>query len=533
MLTDARTLDSGSALEADLCIIGGGAAGITMAMELLGSGLRVLVIESGGTEPDAATQALATGDSIGEPATTLDNPVSLDQIRLRYLGGTTNHWAGYCRPLSPIDFEPRDHLRVSGWPIDHAELVPYWERAAQWVRISDGDFSVDTWARRLGAAAPPVHTYAVEPLAFQISFPTKFGDLYAADLSAADNIEVLLHANLVNLASENGQAVTHLQIATLSGISLTVTARAYVLAAGGIENARLLLASTDHDPAGLDNSNDLVGRYFTEHLQIYVGFGVLEPPLSDVSGLQGGEVTIASGRHAGHVHGAKFALGLTDAHLRSGATTGLELQFLPGRLPAGVPLQERGVTVADIRALMAHTGPEPGTAVYLQALAEQELNPDSRVTLGPETDALGMRQVQLDWRYTAADRRRVIAGLRVMAEAMGATGWGRVQLVLGGVHADAYDNLVSGEFLTIFRSIPEEVDLSGFPVGMGFHHMCTTRMSDDPAEGVVDADCRMHEVDNLWVAGSSVFATGGTATPTLSIVALAIRLADHLQEVLG
>ena len=171
--------------------------------------------------------------------------------------------------------------------------------------------------------------------------------------------------------------------------------------------------------------------------------------------------------------------------------------------------------------------------MYLQALAEQELNPDSRVMLGTNTDALGMRQVQLDWQYTATDRHRVIAGLRVMAEAIGAAGWGRVQLVLGGVHADAHDHMVSGEFLTIFRSIPDEIDLSGFPVGVGFHHMCTTRMSDNPVQGVVDADCRMHEVDNLWVAGSSVFATGGTATPTFSIVALSIRLADHLQDLLS
>ena len=228
MLTDARTLTSGSALEADLCIIGGGAAGITMAMELLHSSLRVLLIESGGTEPDPATQALTEGDSIGLPATSLDNPVSLDQIRLRYLGGTTNHWAGFCRPLSPIDFEPRDHLRVSGWPIGYADFVPYWERATEWVRISDGDFSVATWSKRLGAAPPPVDTSAVEPLAFQISFPTKFGDLYAADLTSAANIEVLLHANAVNLATGDGRTITHVDIATLSGRSFTVNARAYV-----------------------------------------------------------------------------------------------------------------------------------------------------------------------------------------------------------------------------------------------------------------------------------------------------------------
>jgi len=181
---------------------------------------------------------------------------------------------------------------------------------------------------------------------------------------------------------------------------------------------------------------------------------------------------------------------------------------------------------------MTHTGAEPASSIYLQGLAEQELDPESRVLLGSDTDALGMRRVQLDWRYSARDRERALDGYRIAAEAIGASGLGRVQLVPGGVHADAIDNLVPGEWVSIYSSTPSEIDLENFVVGMGFHHMCTTRMAADPADGVVDADCRMHEVDNLWVGGSSVFATGGVATPTYSLVALAVRLADHLRAVL-
>lgn len=533
MLTDARTLRSVSVLHADLCIIGGGAAGISMAMELLNSNLRVLLVESGGTEADTDTQALAAGDNIGAPLATFTGVVRLDQTRLRYLGGTTNHWAGFCRPLAPIDFEVRDHLGVSGWPIDYGDLVPYWDRAAQWLRISDGDFSVDTWARRLRVAAPPIQTPAVEPLVFQTTFPTRLGDIYSDDLRAADNVEVLLNANVVNLASDNGRVVSHLQVATLSGVQFRVNAAAFVLATGGIENARLLLASTDHDPKGLGNSNDLVGRYFSEHLQIYAGFGVLEPASHELSGFRGGEVAITQGRHVGHSHGAKFALGLTDHHLRSTATTGLELQLLVESLPEAVPFQETGVGVVDISALMAHTGREPASAVYLQALAEQELNPNSRVVLGNSKDALGMPQVRLDWRYTELDRKRVIEGLHVMAETIGASGLGRVQLVLGGVFADGHEYQTGEGWLPLYRAAPDEIDLANFVIGVGFHHMCTTRMSSNPRQGVVDANCRMHEVDNLWVAGSSVFGTPGTATPTFSIAALAIRLADHLRGLLS
>jgi choline dehydrogenase-like flavoprotein len=208
--------------------------------------------------------------------------------------------------------------------------------------------------------------------------------------------------------------------------------------------------------------------------------------------------------------------------------------MLVGDIETGRPLQEEeSATTGAVGALLGHQSDAPGSAVYLQALAEQELDPDSRVGLGSATDALGMRRVQLDWRYSAADRARALDGLRTIAEAAGETGWGRMQLLPGGVHADAVDNLVQGQYLSIYRAAPSEVDLDNFPVGVGFHHMCTTRMTDDPSEGVVDADCRMHEVDNLWVAGSSVFATPGVATPTYTIVALAVRLADHLKAVLA
>ena len=175
-------------------------------------------------------------------------------------------------------------------------------------------------------------------------------------------------------------------------------------------------------------------------------------------------------------------------------------------------------------------GDPPHTVAYFQSLAEQRLDPRSRVTLGPATDALGMRRVRLDWQYGPDDRAAALDGLQTIAEAIGGAGLGRMQLVPGGVHADAHDNLVPGEFLTLYRAEPEEIDPLGFPIGMGFHHMCTTRMAADPTEGVVDADCRVHGIDNLWVAGSSVFGTGGVATPTFTIVALAARLADHLRD---
>ncbi|MEQ8841245.1 MAG: GMC family oxidoreductase [Acidimicrobiales bacterium] len=528
MLTDARTLPSGTSRQADVCVIGGGAAGITLALELHGSGLDVLLIESGGREQDPAYQDLNAGENIGRPSTTLDSPVRLDQTRLRYLGGTTNHWAGFCRPFSPVDFEVRDHLAVSGWPFGPEELTPYLERAAEWVRIGGPDFSLDTWVPRMGLPSWELGSDRVETTVYQVTFPTKFGELYGPDLESATDVEVLTHASVVNLASTDGRRVERVDIRTLDGVQIEATATAYVLATGGIENARVLLASTDADPGGLGNGNDMVGRYFAEHLQIYAGFALLDDHPA-LPGFTGTDHTIETGRHAGTNHGAKFALGLTDSHVRDEATTGLEIQLSIGTYPDGVPVYRDGTPIQAIDALLRAEGREFGATAYVQGLAEQALDPESRVMLDTTRDALGMRRVMLDWRYSQADRRRALDGFRVAAEAIGAAGLGRVQLVPGGVHPDALDNLVRDELVSAYSASAAAIDEENFPIGMGFHHMCTTRMAADPAEGVVDPDCRMHEVENLWIGGSSVFATGGVATPTYTLVALAVRLADHLK----
>ncbi len=533
MLRSADSLSAGTRLTADVCVIGAGAAGITLALELEDSGLSVLVLEGGSTQEDPASQAVYEGSIVGEPLLTLGGDLTLDQLRLRYLGGTTNHWAGYCRPLEPIDFEPRDHLDQSGWPIERQHLQPYWTRASEWVGITDAEFDYDVWQGRAGLNDPLLATNAIQPLVFQISYPMRFGERYRAELDRSDSVEVLVDANVVNLATDDGRGVTGVDIRTLAGNQLTAEASAYVLATGGIENARLLLASTDADPAGLANQHDLVGRYFTEHLQIYAGFGVTGTSGDDLLALQGVDVEVPAGRHQGDTHGIKAGLALTDSHVRETETTGLEIQFLTGSLPAGVPFQEDGITANDVAALLGHRGQAPTTSLYLQGLAEQRLNAESRVRLGSAVDSLGVHRTELDWQITPADRANVLSGLDVFAEEFGAAGLGRLQMLPGGVTADAVEHAAPGEFISIYRARPGSRDPEHFPVGVGFHHMCTTRMADDPADGVVDSDCRTHGLDNLWIAGSSVFATGGVATPTFTIVALAIRLADHLRDQLA
>ena len=320
---------------------------------------------------------------------------------------------------------------------------------------------------------------------------------------------------------------------TLSGNRARVQASAYVLAAGGLENPRLLLASTGADPAGLANAHDQVGRYFCEHLQVPMGFGALEAPREELLGYVGVETPLASGRFAGQRHGVKYTLALTSEHVREAATLGLEAQFLVEPLPVGVPAQTEGLNAVDVAELMSLTSREAAkSGLCLQILAEQRLRPDSRVSLGTQRDALGMRRIRLDWRYGPSDRAALVSGLRTMAEELGAAGLGRLQVIPGAVTLGSAHFFDPQGLINLFAVDFDRVDEHDFLIGMGYHHMCTTRMSETAGEGVVNSDCRVHEMDNLWIAGSSVFATGGVATPTFTIVALAIRLADHLRDVL-
>ncbi len=337
MLTDARRLRGGSTLNTDVCIVGAGAAGITAALELTDSELDVIVVESGGrTGPDPATQALYRGASVGRPIlglTTGPKPLGLDAIRLRWLGGTTNHWAGYCRKLEPIDFEERPHLAVSGWPIESSDLHEHWERAARWCRITDASDDATVWSHRIGLPAPLPSSSKQHTKAFQITRVMRFGDEYRYDLESAGNVRVMLWANAVNLATEDGRAVQTVQARTLTGVGITVRARAFVLACGGLENPRLLLASTDADPAGVGNRHDQVGRYFAEHLRVAAGFGVIDTRPEDLAGYLGGQATITEGRWSGHSHIVKYLLALTSDHVRAARTLGMEAQLATGPVP--------------------------------------------------------------------------------------------------------------------------------------------------------------------------------------------------------
>jgi len=500
MLIDARELEDGALLEADVCIVGAGAAGITLALDLAGSGLSVCVLEGGGLGRSDEGQALFGGEEVNHPADILP-------ARSRALGGTTDVWAGWCRPLDAVDMEALPWRGELGWPFGLDELMPYYLRAQQTCAAGAFDYDTAAIAERNARPALPLDDSRVQTVVYQYSPPTRFGSHYRAQLEAAEGVSVYLHANLTEVRLEDtGDAVSELRCATLSGLHFTARSARYVLAAGGFENARLLLASNDQEAAGVANGQDLVGRYFMEHPHWYTGaflvvWGVENTQLYKYE--RG--VTADADNPNGITVPIRGALSVAEAIRRAEG-----LPTWGATLSERNPGQEIGRTgEIDARRLarLLQTAPDDARVYQLTIRSEQRPVADSRVTLADERDALGLPRVVLDWRIAEQDQRDLYRALQIVGAEVGRAGIGRLWTPSDG------------------NGVYEPLRYAG-----GGHHMGTTRMAESADAGVVDADCRVHGLDNLYIAGSSVFPTVGMANPTLTIVALAHRLAEHLKE---
>lgn len=552
MLIDFRSADCPDAFTADLCIVGAGPAGITIASSFANTPWRVCLLEGGGLHSERDSQALNHGLSIGP------NAFDAGNSRLRTFGGATRVWGGGCIPFSAAEFAHRDWVPESGWPIDRVALDPYYARAADVCGVDPGAFED---GRFLPPDAPSLRTTPSDNLENRTSrnISKDFGRAHLASLASAPNLQVVLHANLLRLeAHDNAAAVHSALIGNLDGRRGRVAARYFVLATGGIENARLLLLSNDVAPAGLGNDHDLVGRYFMDHPRCRLGT------------YRGGDLDHLAARYSRAIDRAvapafhqlslssqtqqmlrlpsararPFAMEQpVPAGLRSlralraslrrpapGTTESDEVERtlldaladgLPDHAPATtstvsrrrLALQTTLYSDHVIRAGCRKLARRPAVAtdrVEMVGYFEQVPNRDSRISLSDRRDALGLRKVQVDWRLSELDQ----AGMRESAQVI------------------ARD--VATHFGCEFQPAEWLRDTSALPRVHGTaHHLGTTRMSDSPTTGVVDPQCRVHGVDNLYVAGSSVFPTGSWTFPTLTIVALALRLTDELRNRMG
>ena len=520
MIDDLRASPTGATFECDLCIIGAGAAGITIARQFLGGPHSVLLLESGGLEFEADTQALYEFENVGLPR--------IRDSRYRFFGGTTNAWDGRCAPLSAIDFAYRPWVEYSGWPLTAADLQPYADAAHAECGLALNLYQ-DRLAAALGIALPPLDRSKLLPHFWQFSpqGPKRFGPAHREELERARNVRVLLHANATKLqTAPSGRAVDWIDIRTLGGVSGRVRARFVILCCGGVENARLLLLSDSVEAGGLGNGHDLVGRFLMDHPR-RVCASILARDAYEFQDYFSGYRDRA---------GARFVLGVElspqlqerQELLNCGAlffstddeaSGTLALLRLLGRQGTEHGVQEimRDVwrVMADlddvtinVRRRVLLPGRDmvitPRTTVMLSDV-EQAPNRESRVTLSRERDALGLNHARVDWRITDQERRTMSALTTAVGEEFGRMNLARVRME---------------EWLTDAGAAQDYRE--------AHHHMGTTRMGGAADAGVVNRDCQVFGVDNLYVAGSSVFPTSGHVNPTLTIVTLSLRLADHL-----
>ncbi len=493
---DARTVPAGTVLEPDLAIIGGGPAGITLALALAHTPLRIMLFESGGLDFDSATQALYAGRTAGVKY------LPLDASRMRYLGGSTNHWGGWCRPLDAIDFEKRDWVAYSGWPFGIAELAPYFKRAQDLVEA--GPWLYDGADAAMAALAPllKLGDGGVYTSWFQFSkqrdsiLPTHFGERYGDDLKHIPNLKVYLRANAtaLNLAA-NAASLDTLDIATLGGHKFHVRPKLAVLAMGAVENARLMLASDGVATGGVGNQNGLVGRFFADH-PIPRDTATLVSFAGDMAGYYFNPAQVD-----GALIRATYAP--SDAFKRSAKVLG-SLTTVEN------PVELNELDKAAIVTAALAVGAEASNAKAFSVGCGLELEPDPNraLSLTGERDALGMPRLKLTNRVSDSDFRRYRDTMKELGRQLLAAGTGMIRL--------NYDTRAEWEGA----------------LDWGDHHLGTTRMHADPQHGVVDANSRVHGIGNLFVAGSGVFPTYSASNPTLNLVALTLRLAQHLRGVL-
>jgi choline dehydrogenase-like flavoprotein len=509
VFVDFRNPEVPTEIHCDICIVGAGAAGITLALALADSGLDVHVLESGAFDPDDTTQALYDGVSAG-----MQNASPIG-CRLRYFGGTTGRWQGWCATLRDIDFEERPWVANSGWPISKRDLDRYYERAWPICEVQP------TGEAETGAQLPQFDPAKIDVGFWHFSPPTRFGTVYRDRLERAEHVSVLLNCNAVQIQTDaDAASVQRLKIAALNGKTGTVSAKAYVLACGGMENTRLLLLTDDIAPAGLGNRSGTLGRFFTQHIELISA----RVQATDSMRLNEAFAQHRSEAVRAHLH-TSSQIQQSQQLLNTGFSFGSPQQYssaywalrsmwrdvASGKWPDDFGEKVYSVTsdldsvVEDIFVTRRQAPPYLDLTTY----SEQTPNPDSRIGLAEATDAFGLRRIRVDWRLSAADRRSIRQSTQILAEELGRMKIGRVKLA---------DWLVDDN-----APWPQ-------PIWGGCHHMGTTRMSGDAQSGVVNTDCRLHDVDNLYIASSSVFPTGGYVPPTLTLIALTLRLADHLNQ---
>lgn len=505
MFIDARSLPDGENLDADIAIIGAGAAGITLARALGGTGLKVALLESGGLEWSEEAADLGAGE-LGA-----HRYGALEAVRLRYFGGTTGHWGGWCRELDAIDFEPRDHVSHSGWPITKADLAPFYPKAQTILQLGPARFDdFAGLAAEAGTVDPLAPGGAMETVLFEFSPPTRMGEVYRAEMEAS-GVAVYLNATVTDIRLDDAlTTATLLSVARDGGAPLRLAARQVVLACGGLSNPQLLLNCDSQVAGGLGNAHDQVGRYFAEHpiLDAFASIFALGPATTHPLAWRDTQMGPRRFRAVFQPSDATRRAANRLSCLATIAEPGPKFDPATGAFEWWDGRHGPQETATALAAALAANRPDK-TPFHIHAInagLETRPNPDSRVTLIGARDRFGTRRIKLDWRPDVADLEDYLASLEDLSRQFLASG------------------------TAVMRIAPDARERFHDETVWGHHHMGTTRMGADPKSSVCDGDGRVHGLSNVWVAGSSLFTTPGAANPTLTIVALALRLAERLKK---
>ena len=570
MLLDARRIVDQDILSTDICIIGAGPAGIAIARELNGQGFNILLLESGGFEPDPEIQALASGTYEGDPY------CPPDIMRDFQYGGTANHWginmadSGEEKscvgvryvPLDPIDFEKRDWVPYSGWPITRQDLDPYYERAQRLGQSGPYLYDASAWESDQ-AKQIPFQGNRVKTQIFHFGPKTAFTQDYRRELEQSKNVTLALHATVLELETNaSATIVTGLRVGSLAGNEFRIEANIVISAQGGLETARLLLLSNRLQSCGLGNGNDLVGRFLMDHPVVRPGMLiprtrqimnqldlydarwvrgsriVAKPVLTEDTmrqeqllninaaifprpawvatnflravfpeGMHPNSAALKSAQTVKHMLRKKKISSLSLKNFKSilGGLDDLiysQWRRIPDRWYQHLPLCSYNVDNGGWSAL--EKKPKKFVCFDILHFTEQAPDPSNRIKLSDDLDAFGSPKIAIQWRYNDIDKRSTKRAIQIFADEFKAAGVGTMRFELD-----------RGELYVRNPSV--------------HHPMGTTRMHDSPSQGVVDADCKVHGIANLFIASSSVFPTGGYANPTLTVLALALRVADHVK----
>lgn len=484
MLTDLGKDRPEANAHYDVVIAGAGPAGITLARKLGAAGKKVALLEGGALTYTPQSQNLYQLSEESNDFTRM----YFSSTRLRYFGGTSNHWAGRCSPIRGVDFTERAEVySESGWPLPLSTIAPYLAEARDILDVSQPeDFPITE-------GTVPMES-GFEPDVALLSKPTRFAGKYLDEVKNSPNIDLFVNANLVEIRlSEALDRTESYRVQNYAGDEFSFVGDVHILALGAIENARLLLASNRQIAAGVGNQGGMVGACYMDHYNITMGeFIANYAAWGDASKMS---------YYTTEDFVLKHQVGSSNVTIKYGAPIKTYGNF------AGVKkfLANQACKVGmetTMQKLFPFHCPDTG---LITTLTEQEPSRSNRVVLTQETDALGMPKAKVEWSLTDFDQRTIREIAKEVAVQMTAAGLGRVQLP---------------EFI-----VDETLDI---PFYGHAHHLGTTRMAHSSADGVVDSDCRVFGNRNLYLAGSSIFPRGGAHNPTMPLVQFALRLSDHL-----